>query len=282
MKVGIGLPNPIPGTPGRLLIEWARRAEELGFTSLATIDRLAYPSYESMTVLAAAAAATERLELIPNVLVAPSRNPVLLAKEAATVDQVSGGRLTLGIGVGNRPDDFEVSDTNFHDRGRRVERMIETMQAAWRGDPVAGSPKPVTPRPVRDEIPLLIGGGTERSVQRAARFGVGWTAGGLPPDAVKKMAEQVKTAFKGRQPRIVALVYYGLGDSNLEASLGYLRDYYAFTGDFAETIAQNALRSAEAIKGALSAYEEAGVTDLILDPTVADIRQVDMLAEIVL
>ena len=101
MDIGIGLPNPVPGTPGRTLVEWARRAEERGFSSLATIDRIAYPSYESLISLAAVAAATERIGLLTNVLLGPTRNPVLLAKEAASVDQISGGRL-VGVASGPR------------------------------------------------------------------------------------------------------------------------------------------------------------------------------------
>src|SRR5206468_11317578 len=102
MDIGIGLPNPVPGTAGQRLIEWARQAEEAGFSSLATIDRIAYPSYESLIALTAAAAVTERVGLLTNVLLGPTRNPVLLAKESAGVDQISGGRLTLGWGVGDR------------------------------------------------------------------------------------------------------------------------------------------------------------------------------------
>jgi len=102
MKIGIGLPNVVPGTPGDVLVRWAQRAEERGFSSLATIDRIAYPSYESLIALAAAAAVTERVGLYTNVLLGPTRNPILLAKEAASVDQLAGGRLTLGLGVGAR------------------------------------------------------------------------------------------------------------------------------------------------------------------------------------
>src|ERR1043165_22692 len=106
MDIGIGLPNTIPGTEGRTLVGWARRAEERGFSSLATIDRIAYPNYESLIALAAAAAVTERIGPKTNVLLGPTRNPVLLAKEAASVDHISGGRLTLGLAVGARADDF--------------------------------------------------------------------------------------------------------------------------------------------------------------------------------
>ena len=107
MDIGIGLPNTIPGTEGRTLIDWARRAEERGFSALATIDRIVYPNYDSLIALAAAAAVTERIRLLTNVLLGPTRNPVLLAKEAASVDQISSGRFILGVAVGARPDDFE-------------------------------------------------------------------------------------------------------------------------------------------------------------------------------
>ena len=113
MKLGIGLPNPVPGTAGETLVEWARKAESAGFSSLATIDRIAYPSYESLVTLAAVAGATERIGLVTNVLLAPTRNPVLLAKMAASVDQLSGGRLTLGLGVGSRKDDFDAIGQRF-------------------------------------------------------------------------------------------------------------------------------------------------------------------------
>src|SRR2546425_2587873 len=146
MDIGIGLPNPVPGTPGRSLVEWARKAEERGFSGLATIDRIAYPSYESLIALAAAAAVTERMKLVTNVLLGPTRNPVLLAKEAASVDQLSGGRLILGLGVGSRPDDFAATEQGFSDRGRRWDEALELIHRAWKGEPVGGAEKPVGPK----------------------------------------------------------------------------------------------------------------------------------------
>ena len=103
MRIGIGLPNPVLDVPGRLVLDWAGRAEERGFSSLATIDRIAYPSYDSLTALTAAAAVTERIGLLTNILLGPAYSPVQLAKVTASLDQLSGGRLTLGLGVGGRP-----------------------------------------------------------------------------------------------------------------------------------------------------------------------------------
>ncbi len=285
MKIGIGLPNPIRGFPGQLLVDWARRAEERGFSTLATIDRVAFPSYESLIALSAAAAVTERIGLLTNVLLAPTRAPVLLAKEAASVDQISDGRLTLGLGVGGRADDFEAVGRSFDDRGKRFEQDVELMHAAWRGEPVAGSPEPVTPAPVNgDRVPILIGGSADVILERVVRWGSGWTAGGTPPDVVGTFAERVREAWKaaGRDgtPRLVALAYNSVGEE--EESRRNLLDYYGFLGDFAENIAGFAPRTPEAIRDTVKAFEDTGIDELILDPTVASLDQVDRLADVVL
>lgn len=211
MQVGIGLPNPIPETPGEILTQWASRAEEAGFSSLATIDRIVYPSYESLISLAAAAAVTERIGLMTNVLLGPTRNPVLLAKEAASVDQLSGGRLILGLGVGAREDDFEAAGRDFRTRGRRFDEDLELIHRAWKGDPL-GTGKPVGPRPVRgDRVPVLIGGMSDKAVDRTVKWGVGWTVGGRAPDQAGPFADRVRKAWneagKEGAPRIVGLSY---------------------------------------------------------------------------
>lgn len=285
MKIGIGLPNPIRGIPGRLLVDWARRAEERGFSRLATIDRIAFPSYESLIALAAAGAATERIGLLTNVLLEPTRAPVLLAKEAASVDQISEGRLTLGLGVGGRPDDFAAVERPFEDRGRRFERDLELMHSAWRGEPVSGSPEPVSPSPVNgDRVPILIGGTADVILERVVRWGIGWTAGGMPPDVVGPFAGRVREAWAASdrtgEPRVVALAYFSVGEE--EESTRNLLDYYGFLGDMAKGLAGFTPRTPEAIRERVKAFEDTGIDELILDPTVGDLDQVDRLADIVL
>ena len=122
------------GVDRRGIVDWARRAEEAGFSSLGTIDRLAYPAFEPLTTLAAAAAVTERIGLVTDILLAPLRsNNALFAKQAATVDQLSEGRLTLGLGVGLREDDFEAAGVDFHKRGALFERQLEDLLALLGG-----------------------------------------------------------------------------------------------------------------------------------------------------
>src|SRR6476620_1813342 len=136
MKIGIGLPNPVPGIPGTLLVEWAQRAEERGFSGLATIDRVVYPSFDSLATLAAAAGATSRIELSTNILIAPLYPPALLAKATASVDQLSAGRLTLGLAPGGREDDYTAVGRDFRTRGRDFDAELSLLHRAWRGEPL--------------------------------------------------------------------------------------------------------------------------------------------------
>lgn len=135
MEVGIGLPATIPGVEGGQLLEWARRAEARGFSSLGTLDRIVYPNYEPLIALATAAAVTATIRLTTAILIAPYRaNGALVAKQAATLDHLSGGRLVLGAAVGMREDDYEASGVDIHTRGRRFEEMLAEWKRIWAGE----------------------------------------------------------------------------------------------------------------------------------------------------
>jgi alkanesulfonate monooxygenase SsuD/methylene tetrahydromethanopterin reductase-like flavin-dependent oxidoreductase (luciferase family) len=285
MEIGLGLPNPVPNTEGSTLVEWARRAEAAGFSSLATIDRIVYPSYESLISLAAAAAVTERIGLMTNLLLAPLRNEVLLAKEAASVDRLSGGRLTLGLGVGARRDDFAAVGDGFKTRGRRFEQQIEVMRRLWRGEVLSDTGQPSVPLPGR-EVPILIGGAIDDAVERTVKYGIGYTAGGAGPDMVAPIVEKVRASWReaGREgePRVVALAYFALGPRAEEGSAKYLKDYYGFLGEWADRIAESAPTSADALNDIATKFRDIGVDELIFDPTIAELDQVDRLSDAVL
>ncbi len=209
MDIGIALPNAIPGATGAELTEWARRAEARGFSTLGTIDRIVYDNYEPLTALAAAAAVTERIGLSTTVLLAPLRtNTVELAKQALSVNALSGGRLTLGVGLGAREDDYEVSGVELKGRGKRFDAMLERIREVWDGDEVGPSPAG-RPR-------LVIGGHADAAYARTARFGDGWIASGSGPEQAQEGAEKAKAAWSdaGREgaPHIMALAYFSLGE----------------------------------------------------------------------
>src|SRR4051794_14285519 len=130
MEISIGLPNTL-AHPGPLMIAWAKLAEERGFTSLGTLDRIVYPSYDTIASLSVAAGATSRIGLLSGVLLAPLYPPVWLAKAAASLDAMSGGRLTLGLGVGGRPDDFAAMGRSMRTRGRDTDAALEIMRKVF-------------------------------------------------------------------------------------------------------------------------------------------------------
>jgi alkanesulfonate monooxygenase SsuD/methylene tetrahydromethanopterin reductase-like flavin-dependent oxidoreductase (luciferase family) len=276
MDVGIGLPNAVPGTSGAQLIEWARRAEGQGFSSLGTIDRIVYDNYEPLTALAAAAAVTERIGLCTSVLLGPLReNEVELAKQALSVHALSAGRLTLGIGLGGRDDDYEVSGIETKGRGKRLDAMLGRMQEVWAGDEVGPSLEGA-PR-------LVVGGAADASFARAARFGEGWIAGGSGPDEYAETAAKVRSAWSqaGRdgEPRLMSLAYFALGDGAEESARSYLGDYYAWLGEeVAGYIAGSAAKDAETVRQYVAAFEAAGCGELIFCPCSGDAGQVDLLA----
>ena len=277
MDIAIGLPNAVPGTTGAQLVEWARRAEARGFSSLGTIDRIAYENYEPLTALAAAAAVTERIGLCTSVLLGPLRsNATELAKQALSVQALSGGRFTLGIGLGGRDDDYEISGIETRGRGRRLDAMLERIEEVWSGGEVGPS--------IEGKPGLVVGGHAAASFSRAARFGDGWIAAGTGPEQFAAGAAETKAAWSeaGRdgEPRTMALAYFSLGERAEEEASAYLTDYYAWLGeDVANFIVAGAAKDAESVQRQIAAYEGAGCNELILFPSSADAAQVDLLAE---
>jgi alkanesulfonate monooxygenase SsuD/methylene tetrahydromethanopterin reductase-like flavin-dependent oxidoreductase (luciferase family) len=279
MDVGIGLPNAVRGVDRAGIVDWAARAEKAGFTSLGTIDRIVYDNYESLIALAAAAAVTERIRLATDILIAPLRaNAALLAKQAATIDALSRGRLTLGLAVGGRADDFAASGVDFGARGRIFDAQLEEMTAIWKGE------KGIGPSPAQDGRPqLLIGGTADIAFQRAARYGDGWTMGGGTPDMFSQAAEKLNSAWEtaGRQgrPRTVALMYFALGDNAEQVARDNLGHYYSFLGDIANQIVAGAAKDPETVKQYLSGFEAAGADEVICFPASPDPAQVELLAD---
>jgi alkanesulfonate monooxygenase SsuD/methylene tetrahydromethanopterin reductase-like flavin-dependent oxidoreductase (luciferase family) len=280
MDVGIGLPNAVRGVDRDGTVEWARRAEAAGFSSLGTIDRIVFPNYESLIALAAAAAVTEEIRLVTDILIAPLRSTALLAKQAATLDSLSEGRLVLGLAAGGREDDFEVSGADFHRRGRTFDAQLAELREIWRSDDGVGPP------PARPGGPtLLVGGSSDAAFGRAARHGDGWTYGGGPPEGFvesrAKLREAWRAAGRDGEPRTMALFYYALGDRAEQLAREDLADYYEYLGEYTEMIVNSAATTEDAVRGYITAFEEAGADEVICFPTGVDPEQVDLLARAV-
>jgi alkanesulfonate monooxygenase SsuD/methylene tetrahydromethanopterin reductase-like flavin-dependent oxidoreductase (luciferase family) len=291
MDVGIGLPNTVPGTTGEQLVEYARRADAAGFSILGTIDRVAYANIEPLIALGAAAAVTERIRLGTSILIAPYRvNAAVIAKQAASVHRISGGRMVLGIAVGGREDDYRVSGVDFDARGgENFDGMLARIREVWAtSDASSGAAEHEGVGPDVSDAPprLIIGGQIDATFRRAAEYGDGWIMGGGTPDAFAEGKAKLDRAWteagREQEPWTMALAYFALGEEAVAAAETYLRDYYAFLGEYAEMVAGSAAKDADTIRAYISGFEQAGCDELILFPGYADPGQVDRLAEVAL
>jgi alkanesulfonate monooxygenase SsuD/methylene tetrahydromethanopterin reductase-like flavin-dependent oxidoreductase (luciferase family) len=272
MNVGVGLPTMPPGATGELLLEWARRADAGPFSSLAVLDRVAYDSFEPFASLAAAAAVTSRVRLATMVAIGPLRPTGLLAKQAASVHALSGGRLTLGLAVGARTEDYETAGVEHRGRGRKLAEQLAYIRGGMDGDRVG---------PSREGIELLVGGLSGQAFARMARYADGYAHGGGPPRAFAGAAARAEAAWRdfGRpgRPRLWGQGYVSFVD--VELGNAYLRDYYAFTGGFVERIVAENLTSVRAVKDFVRGYEEAGCDELVLFSTTPGITELERLQE---
>jgi alkanesulfonate monooxygenase SsuD/methylene tetrahydromethanopterin reductase-like flavin-dependent oxidoreductase (luciferase family) len=278
MKIGIGLPNTVAGAPATLIPEWARAAEAGPFASLGVHDRLLYDSVEPLAALSAVSSVTERVELACLVAIAPLRPPALLAKQARSVDALSGGRLALGLGIGPREDDYALAGVSFAERGRIFENQLAELRRLWR-HPGFG------PLLDRQRPKVLLGGASDVALLRLTRYADGYVHNGGPARAFRTAADRVLSAWSdsGRpgRPELWGLGYFALGPDAEGEGRQDLLNYYGFTGGFVSRIAGGMLASSEAVRQFITSYREVGCDHLVLFPTVARIEQVERLAEAV-
>ncbi len=215
MQIGISLPVRELKDDLSAILAFAQAAEEFGYTHLRVPDQVLRPNsghlHEPMTILAYVAAVTKAIELVPSVIVTPARQTVLLAKQAATLDALSGGHVRLGIGVGGSSAEYGALGTDFHTRGARIEEQIDLMRLLWtqetvdfagRWDTVEGAG--LNPLPVQRPIPIWIGASgvpVPRIRRRIGRQADGWFALCSPEEYPAVKADiDAAAAEAGRDP----------------------------------------------------------------------------------
>ena len=280
MHIGLGLPIDDPAQ----LLTWARRADASPFRTLGLLDRLVYDNPEPLVTLAALAGATSRIRVQTEVLIAPLHNTALLAKQTATLDRLSGGRFTLGIGVGGREDDCLAAGIDLRRRGRRLDEQMTLLRRTWAGEPYGEGVGPIGPAPTTPGGPeVLFGGFAPAALERVGRFGDGFLGAALPPSFMSHLFRDATTAWRkydrpGR-PRLVAQANVALGpDTTLDRARRNLRDYYAFSGHVAYMEA-GLLTTPRQIREAADAYFGIGADEVMLYCWASDPDQIDRLAE---
>jgi alkanesulfonate monooxygenase SsuD/methylene tetrahydromethanopterin reductase-like flavin-dependent oxidoreductase (luciferase family) len=278
MNVGLGLPI---GDPAALLT-WARRADAGPFRTLGLLDRLVYHNPEPLVALAAVAGATSRIRVQTEVLLAPLRDAGLLAKQSATLDRMSGGRFTLGIGLGGRADDYAAAGVDMRTRGRRLDSQMATMRGIW-GGPGNGGLDPIGPAPHRPGGPeVLFGAFAPAATRRVASFGDGLLAA-APPRYTATLFQLVERDWQvaGRpgRPRLVAQVNVALGpDDTVTRARQEIADYYGFLenpGDMADRM----LTTPERVREAVATFADLGADEVMLYCWATDVGQVDRIAD---
>ncbi|MFC9157079.1 LLM class flavin-dependent oxidoreductase [Streptomyces bauhiniae] len=279
MNVGIGLPI---GDPAALLT-WARRADDGPFSTLGLLDRLVYDNPEPLVALALLAGATSRIRVQTEVLLAPLRDTALLAKQAATLDRMTGGRFVLGLGIGGRDDDHQVTGIDPRTRGRRLDEQMAVLRRLWSGAPYGDGVGPIGPAPVRPGGPeVLFGGFKPLALERVARWGDGFLAA-APPSWAGGLFDTVRGYWKqyGRagEPRLVAQVNVALGpQAVIDDARSAMHAYYAFTG-MADRMTAGMLTTPAEIREAIARFTDLGADEVMLYCYGLDPAQVDRLAE---
>ena len=289
MQIGVGLPIREPHIDGEFLTDWARRAEQAGFSSLAVTDRVVFYAKEPLIALAVAAAVTSRIRLMTTAIVVPTRETTLLARQAASIEALSNGRLTIGIGVAVREEDYIATGYDFHKRGKRLDEQLPILRRIWAGEPADPEKNigPIGPAPVRKGGPeILIGGYLASAViRRTVSWGDGFLApDGMAPDTAIQLYGHVQEAWTaaGREgrPRFVHGGYYALG-ANADAQADeYTEVNYGFKPELAARMRKGIVTSPQAIRELIQRRGDAGLDEYIFRPCTEQLEAVDQLAEV--
>ncbi len=292
MEIGINLPVMVPGLDRDSISEWCRRVDAGPFSTLAIGERICFPNPEATVTMGAAAVLTHRVRLAFGVLVLPMHSAPYIAKQVATLDLLCEGRLTLGVGVGAREEDFTALGADFDDsRLDLLESQVAILRRIWSGERVVeGALRPVEPAPVQHGGPELLAGSLlPYSIKRAAAWADGITGFSFGPnrDEIANCFENARTAWRERgreeSPRLVSNFWYALGDGAREQLDSYLGRYLNFMGPGASEVLAPMVKtdSVQALKDAISMHEDLGADELLLVPTTADPDEVNRVADII-
>jgi len=288
--IGLAWVTPAPLTQPENVVKFAQQCEVMGCHSIWTIDRIAYDNLEPLTLLAAAAGATQNIRLGTSVLLGNLRHPSHLAKIVATLDFISNGRITLGLGFGSRQNDYTAVEVPFEHRGSRAVEQVELMKRLWTEDHVTHKGKffnvqnlTIGPRPVQNpHPPLWTGGSAETALKRAGAWANGFICGSsaIPdfPATWEKISGYAKAA--GRDPNKITkagLTFMAINDDQAKA-VKTVEDYVIrYYGRLRADVANTSLvGSPAAIADRIGAFLSKGLDTLIIGLADPDPRQLDL------
>lgn len=293
---GVTLPSSVPEPKADRIAVFARRAEQAGVDSLWVTDRMVYHTLSPLIALAAAAGVTERVRLGTCVLLSYLRSPSLLAKDIATLDALSGGRVTLGIGIGQREDDALAAGVPFKQRAGRTEEAIPLLRKLWSGEAVTHHGRyfhvdnlTLRPRPVqRPGPPIWIGGRADGALERAGRLADGFICSSSSLPNPQEGLEKVYASARrhGRDPAQIepALLVYFYCDPDTQRAVdkctAYFQSYYGRVPS--DVAATQIVGPPQACVERIQLYLSKGIRTVILGATTPEEAQLDLLGEKIL
>ena len=281
---------PMKALPRDELVEFARKVEEGPFDSISLGQRLTFESNDPMVALTFVAAITERVGLMTSVLCLPFHKEGVTAQQAATLDRLSLGRFSFGVGLGGRPADFAVAPELWAGRGARFEAQLIAIKRAWCGEPPFEGTEPVGPTPLTPGGPeLIIGGFAPAALERAGRLADGIRSFSFSTDVRQHLDRFAVTltawekAGRVGRPRLVTATHFALGPGGRESYEAHVLRYYGYSSDLmAEALSGDAPTSPEAIRTTIRRFADAGVDELVFTATTSDpMDSLDRLAEVV-
>jgi alkanesulfonate monooxygenase SsuD/methylene tetrahydromethanopterin reductase-like flavin-dependent oxidoreductase (luciferase family) len=288
MDVGIALPQMTRDLDRARVQRWCAAVDDGPFSSVSVGERITFHNLEGMTLASAMAAWTERVRVFFNVVVAPWHPPALLAKQLATIDVLSAGRLDVALGVGGRPDDFVALGVSPERRHDRLDSTVDALRSLWSGAPAADGGI-VGPTPIQQRIPTFASAMGPRALARAARWADGVSGFSLAATAedMNSLAVRARAAWesagRAERPRLITGGFVALGARARERLVQFGHDYLrVFGDDLARGLAAGlTLHNPEALSDALTTAARCGYDEFIVVPAVVEPQMVDLVAEVV-
>lgn len=276
------LPTMLAHTRAQTLA-WARAVDAGPWCGFAVPERITYSSHDWTVDLSAVAALTERVRLYTTIVILPAHDEVAVAKQLASIDVLSDGRLTVGVGVGGREHDYRAIGGSFERRWQRMDEQVARMRRIWAGEPPFEGADPVGPRPVQDPVPIIAGVMGPKAIARAAHWADGvdgaWTMDG-DRDAMAAAFTQIRAAWvaagRTESPHLSSSIWYALPGSGGGDAEARLRDYaHAYMRIMGEGVGEWAAGSVtcftpDALRRAVDNARDAGADEFFLVPTTAD------------
>lgn len=289
MKLGLCLPYMTRDYDRERILGWARKIDQGPYDTLSCGERMTGHTFEMNALLAAAAAVTERVRLNASLYVLPMRSAVLTAKEAATIDVISNGRMEVTVGVGGRENDYRAVGAPFTRRHQKLDEQVAEMKKVWRGEPLWEGADEAGPRsPQGANIPLYAGAMGPKAIARAAKWADGIYGVSMPGDREghEQIFEMAREAWKAegraKPPYLIGGFWYSLAPDAEQALKSYVYDYMKYMGPEIGHFMANAMtrHTPAAILEAIENVRAAGADECLLVSATAHYDEVDRLSDL--